>query len=301
MKKKICFLFSLLFALLLSLQGAQGESAPLLYRVSNEAGNTVYLLGTIHVGDEEMYPLGETVEKAYQEAEILAVEIDLIALEKDMEKMLRYTMACMYGAGESAKDVFSPETYALALEKLEQPEALMNMMRPAMWMSLAQEQSYARLGMSSEWGVDHYLLKRAHEDGKTIVELETLEEQIETLLSLPDAMADYDLWQMLSYPEAADISMQLLFAAWKQGNAEIFSLLLAQEEAAVPAELREEYAAYAEKMYTLRDDAFEKDVVSFLESGKCVLFAVGAAHIIGDDALASRLEAAGYLVEEIRN
>lgn len=299
MKKKICFLLSLLIVLLLCLQGAQGESTPLLYRVSDDAGNTVYLLGTIHIGEESMYPLSEAVEKAYQEAEILAVEIDLVALQKDPEKMLTYSMACLYGAGESAKDAFSPETYALAIEKLGQPEMLMNMMRPVMWVTLAQEQSYARAGLSSEWGVDHYLLQRAHADGKTIVELETLEEQTATLLALPDSIADYDLYQILSYPEASDISMKLLATVWKQGNANLFSLLLSQEEASIPEEFRAEYAAYAEKMYTLRDAAFEKEAVSFLESGKCVLFAVGAAHIVGEDALVARLEAAGYQVEEI--
>lgn len=297
-KKKWVILF-LTVGLMLYAGAAQGESNPLLYRVTDEAGHTLYLLGTIHVGEESMYPLGDAVERAYEEAETLAVEMDLVAFQQDVKAMMTYSVALMYGPAGSAEKHLSPETYALGLEKLGQPEAVLKRMRPAAWLSLAEEMAYAQMGATSDWGVDTVLLTRAHQEGKPIEELEGLDAQLETLLSLPDALVDFQLQQMLLYPEAQALSMRLLSTAWRQGNEEILSLLLSQEGAGVPLELRDEYAAYAESLYHSRDAAFEEKAVAYLESGKTVLFAVGAAHIVGDGALADRLDQAGYTVEEI--
>jgi len=118
-------------------------------------------------------------------------------------------------------------------------------------------------------------------------------------MSMPSEIVDYQLLQYLMYPEAADISMKLLSAAWRQGNEEIFSLLLSQEAVSIPPELQDVYAEYADNLLHTRDDAFEQKAISYLKGEETVLFAVGAAHIVGEDALAERLAKAGYTVTEI--
>lgn len=297
-KKKWALLF-LAVGLMLYAGAARGEATPLIYRVTDEAGHTLYLLGTIHLGEESMYPLSPAVVRAYEEADVLAVEMDVTALTKDAQRLMSYSLALMYGPAGSAEKHLSPETYALGLEMLGQPEIVLKRMRPVAWLSLAQEAVFSRIGQSSQWGVDQYLLDRAHAEGKPVEELEGLDAQLNTMLSMPDAMVDYQLRQMLEYPEASALALQLLSAAWRQGNEEILSLLLAQEEAGVPAQLREEYALYAEALYASRDAAFEQKALEYLASGETVLFAVGAAHIVGEGALAGRLSRAGYTVEEI--
>ena len=53
MKRRIALLLTVLVLALAA--GAQAESHPLLYRVTDAEGHTVYLLGTIHVGREDFY------------------------------------------------------------------------------------------------------------------------------------------------------------------------------------------------------------------------------------------------------
>lgn len=289
----------LAMGLMLCASAARGESSPLLYQVTDDAGHTLYLLGTIHVGEESMYPLGSAVEQAYQAADALAVEVDLVAAMEDMRAMMAYSVALMYGPAGSAAKHLSPETYALGVEKLGQNEIVLKRMRPVAWMSLAEEMAYAQIGLTSDWGVDTMLLKRAHQEGKAIEELEGMDAQMETLLSMPDAVADFLLQQMLLYPEAYANSCKLLSVAWRQGNEEILSLLLTQEAMSVPQELQTEYAAYEESLLYSRDAIFEEKAIAYLQSGKTVLFAVGAAHIVGEGALADRLAQAGYTVQEI--
>ncbi|HER2167769.1 TPA: TraB/GumN family protein, partial [Streptococcus pyogenes] len=40
-------------------------------------GNTVYLVGSMHIADESFYPLRKEFEEAFAEADYLGVEIDI--------------------------------------------------------------------------------------------------------------------------------------------------------------------------------------------------------------------------------
>lgn len=298
MKKKASFALALAVALMLYAGAGLGEAAPLLYKVSDAQGNYIYLLGTIHVGNEEMYPLSEPIMDAYRDADALAVELDIVALARDMKQMLAYSAALMYGAGESAKDHLSPETYQMAMDHFGS-SAMMKMMKPAVLLTLIQEEGYQRLGYSSSYGLDQKLIEMAYQDEKTVLPLETLEQQMHVLTGTPDALVDFQLQQVLSYPEASDASFKLLFTAWRQGNEEILRLLLSSESLSVPKELQAEYEAYAKALYADRDAAFTEKAIEYLEKGDKVLIAIGAAHIVSDGAIVDRLMDAGYTVEEI--
>lgn len=299
MNKRMRAAILLVLSLMVYTQAGVAESTPLLYQVQDENGHCIYLLGTIHLGNEDMYPLSDAVKHAYQDSEILAVELDIVSITQDLAQMMKYSMALMYGADDSAKNHLSPETYALGVEKLGYPEFALDKIHIASWLSLAQEQLFASIGRTSDMGVDQCLLRLAHHDGKEIHPLETMEDQMQLLLDMPDQMVDEQLRQMLTYPEASALSLELLSTAWEQGNETFLSLLLAQEEVAIPPEYAEIYTAYYHRMYDQRDAAFEEKAIEYLQSGKKVLFAVGAAHIVGENGLADRLEKAGYQVTEI--
>ena len=299
MKKRVVSVLSLVMALMLYAESACGEATPLLYQVTDQEGHILYLLGTIHVGEEDMYPLSKAVQEAYQDADILAVEMDVFAVQKDIAQMMQYSMALMYTGAETAKDHLSEEIYTLGVKNLGYPEAVIRRMRPFAWLSLAQEQCYSRIGQSAELGVDMMLLKNAHETGKTIHELEGMASQMETMMSMPEEIVEFQLQQFLLYPDAADLSMKMLCAAWRQGNEEMLSLLLNQEAEGMPQELQDEYALYMDTLLHRRDTLFEEKAIEYLQSGNTVLFSVGAAHIVGEGALADRLEKAGYTVKEI--
>lgn len=275
------------------------KAAPLLYQVTDGEGHTLYLLGTIHIGNAEMYPLSDAVENAYRDADVLAVEVDLVGMMRNTQQMLAYSLGMMYPSGDSAKNHLSPETYALGVEKLGQSALALNRMQAAAWLSLAEEMAYDSVGLSSDYGVDAHLLNRAYADGKPIEALETMEFQMNLLLSMPDALADYQLRETLANPRAVGLSTEILFTAWRQGNAEILSLLFESDAEGLPEELANVGAAYYEKMYGERNRGFFEDAKQYLAEGKKALIAVGAAHIVGEGGVADLLAKAGYTVTEI--
>ena len=275
------------------------KAAPLLYQVTDGEGHTLYLLGTSHIGNADMYPLSDPVENAYRDADVLAVEADVAGMMRNAQQMLTYSLGMMYPAGDSAKNHLSPEAYALGVEKLGQSEIILNRMRVAAWVSLAEEMTYEQLGLSSDNGVDMYLLNRAYADGKPIEALETVEFQMDLLLSMPDALADYQLRETLENPEAACLAAEQLFDAWRQGDEESLSLLFQGDAEGVPAEIADATAAYDEKMYAERNQGFFENAKRYLAEGKKALIAVGAAHIVGEGGVADLLARAGYTVTEI--
>ena len=59
-------------------------STPVLYKVTDGDGDVVWLFGSIHVGTEDFYPLPDYVEEAFEGSDRLAVEVDIVAFQKDL-------------------------------------------------------------------------------------------------------------------------------------------------------------------------------------------------------------------------
>ena len=286
MKKR---LFSGLMAAarLLPPYAEEAKSAPLVYRVTDRAGRGLYLLGTIHAGRPDAYPLGGAVEEAYRNASILAVELDLDACGGRLPGA-----SLMYGPEDGIQKHLSPETFALGVESFGVPEAALRRMKPAMWYSLAENQIILKAGLDAAAGVDCRLLKKARQDGKRIDELETVEGQLAALLAIPEDVIDCEVRAMLTCPEESAKGMRALFEAWRQGDkAALLSLLEESEDGGGDG--------LSDVLIDSRNDGFEEQALQYLHSGETALIAVGAFHIIGKNGLAEKLARRGFTVEEI--
>lgn len=289
---------ALALVLTLSLPAA-AQASPLLYRARDAAGHTIYLLGTMHVGEEEKAALSPLVEMAWEASSALAVEADLTAFQQDRNRVQAYSRALLYGAGETAKTHLSQEVYALGIARLSTPEATLRRLRPAAWVSLAQEQVYATLGLSSDWGMDAVLLNRAYAESKPVYELESVEQQTALMQEMPDAIAEDQLKGLLGDEQTAQTEFWQLYQAWADGDAEAIWALVQAERQQIPADAQDEYAAYDQKMYGDRNRAFAEAALRYLSSGECVLMAFGAAHFPGDDGVVQLLQSAGVSLERI--
>ena len=92
-------------------QGTENPITPILYRVTDDDGHTIWLFGSIYVGTESYYPLPTYVQTAFESAEVLAVECDVVAFEKDMDAMTQALSQLVYRDGSSIKDHIPTELY----------------------------------------------------------------------------------------------------------------------------------------------------------------------------------------------
>lgn len=280
-------------------------STPLLYKVTTENGGTVWLFGSIHVGIDEMYPLPDYVMDAYMEADALAVECDVIAAQEDTRLMVSLLQNMIYTDGTTIADYLSPELYTAAVEILEENGSYLSALDyyyPVLWFSFIESFSYANYGYDSEAGIDMFLLELAKEEGKDVLEVESVTFQYNMLASfspelqvllLEDAVNNYGSEEAREY-------LDMLLTAWCQGDEDTILALLNEESTdPVDEETQLLLDEYNTAMLTDRNIAMTDYVESILQSGDRVFVCVGMAHILGDGAIIDLLQQRGYTVEPV--
>src|SRR3954470_24205337 len=60
-----------------ALAGDTDSTKKLFWKVTSDKGGEVYLLGSVHVGTDDMYPLPKEIEDAFKKSDALAVEADV--------------------------------------------------------------------------------------------------------------------------------------------------------------------------------------------------------------------------------
>ena len=273
----------------------RGEEGPLVYRVRDAAGHTLYLFGTAHMGKED-FSFGEALEEAWNASCALAVEADVTALAEDAALAAEYNAAVRCDPGDDITRHLSLETYALGVAKLGQPEYALKRLRPMAWLSLAEQMGYQRLGYAGEYGADQALLRRAKAENRPVEGLEGIREQIRLIRQAPDEACDALLSGMLRDPEAWENMCAMQLEAWAKGEEETFSRLLSEDRQRGTEENRA-FEAYYGMLYDQRNARFASQAETYLLSGKTVLLAVGAAHVTGSGGVADRLREMGYAVE----
>ncbi len=285
----------------------KNESTPLLYKVSDDKGNCVWLFGSIHVGDDYFYPLPEYVISAYEEADSLAVEFDITAYEKDYKAQMQSLKAFVYTDGTKITDHISEKTYEKAkaiLKENNMYNSAMDYYFPAFWSSLIDNILYEKIDANYDLGIDRHMIDRAYKQKKKIHDIESAELQYSMMASFSTELQEMMLESSVtSYKIKFLTKHQLknMMKAWANGSEKnLVEQLNSEGSVFMSKEQKELYAEYTEKILYNRNITMTDWAESALNSGEKVFICVGAAHIVGDDAMADLLEKRGYKVEIIK-
>src|SRR5690606_26180113 len=151
----------------------------------------------MHFGRPDFYPLPSVIENAFDDAQILAVEINIANLNPTAAMTSLYKHGRIPDGG-SLKSRVSAQTYAQLQEVCRHygvPIAAFEQFQP--WFTAMQlvEVALRSGGLQQHLGVDLHFLKRAA--GKQIDELETLDSQLQIFSSLDGAEQESFLMQSL--------------------------------------------------------------------------------------------------------
>lgn len=285
---------------------AESVITPLLYKVTDSEGNAAWLFGSIHVGEEYFYPLPDYVLDAYASADALAVEFDIVAFESDLNAQIEALQPMVYSDGTTIVDHIPEELYNDAkavLKDFGMYSSALDYYCPSMWSSFIDSAMITQMGVDTTLGIDMYFLNRAHEEGKTILDVESAafqygmmagySEELQELL-LESSVASADLVE-----ESKEDLMELI-QAWANGDEASFDALINAEEEFESAEEEALYNEYQNAMITERNLSMTDFAEDALKSGQEVFIVVGAAHIVGEGAMAQLLADRGYTVEIVR-
>ena len=265
----------------------------------------IYLLGSIHLGTPELYPLHKKLTNAFNESEGLFVEANILdpaGLDYYMEKAL-------FTDGKTIKDVISKETY----EKLEKVAAEIGM--PIEELALQKPwliaNNFSTMTMDGAFGltveemamhgVDMQFLLTALLQQKPVYELEGMQAQVDMFEGLSAESQEQSLVEVLdsileptSQTEEDTALLADWFTNWKKGDVEKFAASLAEMEG--------DTSEYSQMLFGKRDEDMAKKLVSVLEEQPGTFFVVvGSGHFLVDKNIRYHLEQSGYKVDSFYN
>jgi uncharacterized protein YbaP (TraB family) len=276
-------------------------NVPLMWRATSPAGQSIYLFGSIHVGDESIYPLPDFIMDAFERSDYLAVEVDLYSSANDLEAAMAITMMMMYQDGTTISDHIGQELHGRMVSALLEyevitsfPLEMLDLFKPDMWQSTFLMAAAERAGLSAELGLDMYFKMAAAERGMEILEIESIEMQVEIIqgFSQPLQVALLEGALDIEY-EAAGLAE--LFRLWQMGEEEVLIAVLS-DFGNMPQYLIDEFN---NAMLIERDIAMAEVARDYMMQDKSVFFVVGLAHLIGQDSIVYLLRQSGYTVERI--
>jgi len=279
---------------------------PLFYKVTGKNGQTMYLLGTIHVGDDRTQALPAEIIQIFTAADALAVEADIAAFESliktDEQLQNQLAESYYYTDGTDITQTIDSNLYELAKALLTISGAnssSADYMKPAVWENLINnfllEQSYV---LSSDEGVDNLLLSWAKTYRKTIYEIESAVDQVLMPTKFSPELQTLLLEQIVSTPLAQYRQEMLeLYELWCKGDEKALIQAVKDDTSGLTPEEKQLYEEYTKAMSTDRNAHMVTVAKQYLESGKTVFYAVGLAHVLAEDGLVNGLKAAGYTVE----
>ena len=264
-----------------------------LWKVQSDR-STVYLLGSIHFLKEDVYPLKQTIENAYESSDKLVVEANINELGNLNLKVL--SDKAFYKNDDHIEKHVSPETYRLIKKEsktLGMPAELIRMQKPWFLALSFQAMELGRLGYAPQHGVDYHFLTRA-QGKKKILELESLDEQLSLLSGFSDREQEQFLLYTLKTLSSMDSQVESMVRAWTSGDAQAMESILS--DAAVQDT---SIAPIFRKLFDQRNLKMISRIEGYLHSNGNYFVIVGAGHLVGTSGIVERLKSKGYVVEQL--
>ncbi|WP_226036475.1 TraB/GumN family protein [Aquibacillus saliphilus] len=283
------------------IEKAADKEAPFFWRVE-EDGKTVYMLGSIHVGNEDMYPLNDKVEAAYEKSDALVVEANVLEIDTLSEDIIT---KAIYSDGSKLPDHLSDDTFQQlttfidTYSDMEIDIESLSHFEPWFIEMLLSDLYFSHFeSLTSDYGVDHYFLSKAKSEQKEIIELEGLYKQLDFSDTKPEELQIYALEEMLTALEEGNgDEIRSLVDAWKSGDEEQLENVLY-----VPTdsnEIANKAEVYEEQLLENRNIEMIDKIENYLKDGEYSTYfvIVGAAHFLDEYGLDILLEDKGYDVQ----
>lgn len=283
---------------------SNSKSRTLLWEIKSNS-QTLYILGSIHIGSSDMYPLDPIIMNAFKDSDVLGVELDIKKVE------IENVLPLIFDLSGNTKNILPTELYNKLNNKFVElglPSGAIDKLKPSGIILLLEilktsnlvkefaenksnsEQSKLKSTKSAMLlGIDHYFMEQAESLGKPIYEMETLERQIQVFNSLEDNFVEYLTSSLESGFEYEVKDIEKIITAWKNGDlSEIENLLKADfsKNEKINKQIKNEL------IYN-RNIEMTKKIEDFLTSDKKYFIVVGAGHLVGEGSIIDLLQKTG--------
>jgi len=286
-------LFVLVFACCLtSTMAYAGQDGRIfLWSVPSEK-NTVYLLGSVHVLKQDVYPLDRRIEKAYKVAARIMFEADMAQLAEPVTRM-KMLASGMYPDGTTLRQHISLETYEILKRKVVGAGMSMDSFEPLKpWLCAVTLSSLElkRMGFDPALGIDSHFFVRAQQDKKALIFLESSDYQIDLIAGVLEDKSEDLLKQTFRELEVIETMSADILKAWVDGDAQ-------KMESIVNMSLKE-YPQINDRLFVQRNTDWTAKIEKLINNEEDALVIVGAGHLVGEKGVLAQLMDRGYPVAQ---
>lgn len=256
--------------------------------------NSIYLLGSIHLLRAGDHPLPSVIDTACADAETIVMEVDMDDIDP-VAAQQQVTALGLLPDGRQLEELMGPQLYARAetfARDAEIPLAMLARTEPWLAAITVEQLMLARLGFDPQYGIEAHLTSRAMAEGKPVVGLETVRQQLEFLDGMSLAAQRALLLASLEESVQMERVMDDLVRAWRYGDIGYLEReMLGQMQ---------EYPELYRVIVVERNRNWIAAIEDFARDADDYLVVVGALHLIGDDGVPALLEKRGYDVVQMR-
>ena len=257
-----------------------------------------WLLGTMHFADPRIVNLPPVIENAFQSAKTVIIENTQILDETAMLAAMAKLRPLMFLTdGSTLEKHYSPETIDQIKKRLKGrglPFFIGKRMQP--WVlatAIVLPMCEIERKQRKQKVLDYLLGERARKEGKKLVGLESVAEQIGAMAGLSFEFHLKSLEDTIQLGTRLDDMMETMVHIYQQGNlGKIWPLMtfLSPGSSSGPG-----YAAFKNALITKRNKTMaERSLSEFQQGG--VFMAVGALHLPGEEGVVQLLKNAGYTI-----
>ena len=252
--------------------------------------NTVWLFGSVHVLHSSDTVLPEVATDAYVQAEKVVEELVIDEVMAGLAGGLGEKLQFL-PEGKNLAAVLGPELYAKLQEEARRLSIDLDFMgRMQPWFVAQQIESLRmlRAGFNPLNGVDMQIAVRARQDGKPIIGLETVEDQLGIFAAMTlDEQREF-LRATLEETNS-EAELRNLTKAWRNGDLKTLQSALRKGAEESPVLFR--------KLTVDRNRRWMPQIEKMLQDqGNDYLVVTGALHMVGRDGLVEMLRRKGYKV-----
>ncbi len=275
---------------------------PFLWRIEGKGNQTLnvksWLYGTMHLGDERLVTLPDSVEVARESVDALYCELDMDQIQKQAGKMM---LKMRLPRGQTLRDQLTPELYERLSDYVtERGSNMLMFRRMRVWAVSVNLAVIEAAKQKMTQSLDVLIYKDAKSDDKEVGGLETMAEQLDALSDMSEKDHIKLLMKSLDYMEeqaAKGISpLRKMQKTYLAGDAQklwaLANEVMGEDEVSkrfMKAMLTDRNVRMADRMEKKMED----------HPDKSYFFAIGAMHYPGRNGILDLLRRKGFRIKRI--
>lgn len=259
----------------------------------------VYIQGTIHIGDDRLYPVADSVLAAWKSADRLAGEISTegwASFQQELQKHMiqSYTDAAGRSVYDGLSDSRKKTLYSVIDKKTADSLALFE---PWVLNTSVSTYIYIKAGLSPLKAMDLWFITQANKEGRHMEGLDELETQFsviqygtydEQLVLLQDSL------DTIADSAEMDKITGRLYDAYIAGDVKNVAAILDSENKKSAGRVPF-YKRYNTALFSDRNQAWSEKIESWLSEGGTTFIFAGCGHFVGKDSVFTCLKKNGAL------